>query len=367
MSGQIQYVEQMIDTKKKDYKKSISYNNLTELPKTFYEILLKPEYVHLYFDIDDVKSEDDYNEFINWLNSLKHVFGDYVIGGYTNNYEMFGELYKYLPSAKKTLSLHVIYYQTKIKANVLVELMRHTQKGFVYNNINPLCDPNVYKLLTRQLMRHVYSDKFYGRNRTENAITHGSFLGDVELKNTFIQIRGDEEEVDYDKLKELFGYGIEEEVEDDTYSDYYDIFSDDDTYSDYDIEQKPTEQKQKPTEQNRKPKKKSTIKIIDHEDELIMFSKSEMLEFLDHFEPSFDTVMNKLRPLFSSPYSKDFLNECVHGWYNKEKHSSPNAAIEFIDRYYEHEESNKWFFSLIKKLEENDRKHYLNKYGFNKS
>ena len=36
MSGQIQYVHQMIDTKKKGYKKAISYNNLTELPKTLF-------------------------------------------------------------------------------------------------------------------------------------------------------------------------------------------------------------------------------------------------------------------------------------------------------------------------------------------
>ena len=137
--------------------------------------------------------------------------------------------------------------------------MKHTKDGFIYN-INSLCDPNVYKLSTRQLMRHVYSDKFFGKNRPENAITAGSFLGDVELKNTFIQIRGDEKEIDYEALKELFGYGIEEEEED---------ISDEDISDDI-IE----EVKQKP-----KPKKKAGMRSIEHDDKLIKFNKDELLEF----------------------------------------------------------------------------------------
>ena len=129
MSGQIKYARQMIDTKKKDWRKVIDYDNIDSIDfrKPFIEVLDKPEYVHLYFDFDSIETEDEYNTVIGFLDGLKDVFGEYTIGGYTND-EVFSELYKYIPNAHHTLSLHVIYYETKIKSSVLIELMKHTKK-----------------------------------------------------------------------------------------------------------------------------------------------------------------------------------------------------------------------------------------------
>ena len=66
----------------------------------FIEVLKAPEYVHLYFDFDKMKTADEdkdkievseqeqmqrFDDVICWLDSLKPIFGEYSIGGYTDN------------------------------------------------------------------------------------------------------------------------------------------------------------------------------------------------------------------------------------------------------------------------------------------
>ena len=93
----------------------IDYDKIDEYDfenKPFNEVFIKPEYVHPYFDFDSIETLDDYNDVIEWLDELKDEFGEYVIGGYTNNEEVFGHLYKYIPNAHHVLSLHVIFYES---------------------------------------------------------------------------------------------------------------------------------------------------------------------------------------------------------------------------------------------------------------
>lgn len=67
--------------------KLISFNNIDnyDINKGFNEFLISEEYVHLYFDFDSIKTTEELDDVINWLNSLKEVFGEYSFGGYTDN------------------------------------------------------------------------------------------------------------------------------------------------------------------------------------------------------------------------------------------------------------------------------------------
>ena len=326
----VQYATQMIDTKHKDWKKTILYSDIDgyDFTNHFFEIIEKPQYVHLYFDFDSIETIEQWDDVHNWLDTLVPVFGRYSVGGYTNNNEIgFEKMFKYIPDAHHTLSCHVVYYETKIMTNILMDLMKHTKDGYIHK-IHTQCDPNVYKLNTRQLMRHVLSDKFYNRKNDKNAKTAGSFLDEDSMpSHSIITIHGDEEDIDYTKLTELFGHG---QV----------------------IEEKPVAKA--PT----KTKKHITIDDIEYEDKLIKFTYNDMLTFLRYFDNCFNTLISDLVPLWHSPYDKDFLLEVVQDWYNEVEHSKPEQATDIINRYYEREDTNKWFFSLIKHLPEDIRAQY---------
>ena len=62
-----------------------------DFKKGFNEFLIKPEYVHLYFDFDQIQTSEECDEVYDWLEKLKSVFGKYSIGGYSDN-EEFAEL-----------------------------------------------------------------------------------------------------------------------------------------------------------------------------------------------------------------------------------------------------------------------------------
>lgn len=350
--GIIRYTQQINDPHKKGYIKSINYNDIktkNDLPLPFFEYIKNPEYVHLYFDFDSIETKEEYTQLIMWLDSLKDVFGKYSIGGYTNDKETFGFLYKYIPNTEKTLSLHVIYYETKIKASVLRELMTHTKEGGFTYKINKNVDPNVYNITSRRLMRHVYSDKYYCKYHHKNKETAGSYNPpNTSILSTFIQIRGCEKEVDYGKLKDLFGYDYNA-------SDESDLELSDDSSDDDEEVKKP----------NRKPKthSKKNIKDVEFSDSLIIFTENEMIEFLDNFDNCFNTIMCILPPLYHSPYPEEFLIKCVQTWYNKVLHTHPGKATELIKKYYRYEETNKWFFSLTKHFKEETKTKYLNKYS----
>lgn len=70
--------------------KTISFDNVNDydFTKGFTEFLISEDYVHLYFDFDSIKSEEEYLDVYNWLEEVSKVFGSFSIGGYCNNDEM---------------------------------------------------------------------------------------------------------------------------------------------------------------------------------------------------------------------------------------------------------------------------------------
>jgi len=385
--GEVAYVQQMkISTAKNPENiKYITHDDLDklsaeDLKKGFIEVVQKPEFVRVYFDFDSIETKDEYESVINWLDELSLTAGNYSIGGYTNNEELFGHLYKYIPNAHHTLSLHAVFYETKINASVFVEIMRHDKNGYKYDNINNQCDANVYKLNTEQKFRHVYSDKIYSFGDKDNCETSGSFLKETKISDAVIQIRGNERQLTDIEIAKMFLNNsiiklkhIKDELNKNTkteepkkeepkpepkqkiiYDDFTDLLSGEEEAEEKQEEKKPAKRSHH--------KKKGTIEDLDFEDELIEFSKEEMIEFLDNFENCFNTILIDLGALWHSPYSKSFLIECVGEWYLKAEHDKPEQYKDIIDRYYEKDNSNKWFFSLIKKLDDEKKKEYLNKY-----
>ena len=105
----ITYSEKIIESKnaykrfKKITKVGFDVYDFDERP--FIEQIIhykdQPLYVHLFFDIDDIDDTDEYKKLIEWLDSLKPVFGEYAIGGYCNNDEMAAFGYKLIATATK--------------------------------------------------------------------------------------------------------------------------------------------------------------------------------------------------------------------------------------------------------------------------
>ena len=126
--------------------------------EAFLECLKNPEEVRLYFDIDKLADEEDYEQFLEWLTKVSEVFGPYSIGGYSN-VQAFADKHglKFIEGDAHFLSAHIVFYDTKINSKELITIMKHRYSSFVNHKVNLYVDPSVYKLKNRQLMRHVLS------------------------------------------------------------------------------------------------------------------------------------------------------------------------------------------------------------------
>lgn len=151
----------------------------------------KSEDVHLYFDFDEIKSEEELKSVLEWLDQLRETFGNYSIGGYTNNEDIrdnFG--LKLVPDGGHFVSMHVVFYETRISSKELIDIMKHTVgKGFITEGVHPLCDYNVYKLDSRQCFRHVLSNKIISGSSKKNA---GCILNGLPPSSQIVQTKGTE-------------------------------------------------------------------------------------------------------------------------------------------------------------------------------
>lgn len=96
--------------------REISFDDVDsyDFSKGFTEFLISEDYVHLYFDFDSIKTEDEFLEVWSWLDSLKKVFGSYSYGGYCNNEEMEAYGFRRFDEGMHYLSMHVVFYETCI-------------------------------------------------------------------------------------------------------------------------------------------------------------------------------------------------------------------------------------------------------------
>ena len=313
-----------------------------DFSKGFNEFLIGEDKVHLYFDFDSIKSEEEYLSVIDWLDKVKAVFGNYSIGGYCDNETMERYGFRLYEDGGHYLSIHVIFYQTCILSKDLVDIMKHTKKkGFAMDGVHHLCDPNVYKLVgkkqgekSRQVMRHVLSDKIFRPGDEKNKRNHGYILNGDDAASQIIQIRGGEPLITKQKWSKLFT-------------------------------PKETKMQERQRLKEERVNNKFDIDDIELNEDLIEMNEKEMMELLSHFDPEFDVFMCDLAPLYHSPFQKPFLKKVILKWYEGKEHThDPEATVDgILNKYYEKERSNKWFFSLIKKLPQEVREEYLAAYG----
>lgn len=350
----ITYTTQILDTKKANWRKTTTHEEIDNysFQKHFIECIDKPEYIRPYFDFDNVETIEDYEEVISWLDSLDLVFGPYSIGGYTSKEDFAKYGFKLIPEAHHVLSFHVVFYTKKIKTSWMIELMKaktiDKKKQFINENINKFCDPQVYMLNSRQLMRHPLSDKYFNKTSKDNKTTAGNILNGEKPQNLILTIKGTEEEVEAEDFEEEFDLEIN-------------IFTGEiikktdnknQVLEDEEQDQPDQPKQQKPKQPKQEQPKRARINDIIYEDELIKFNKEELIEFIEKLEIQITPIglLCELAPLWSSPYDKEFLINTVNEWYQQVEHHHPEKVEHVINTYYHRELTNKWFFSLLKKF-----------------
>ena len=307
-----------------------------EFRNGFIEILDNPEYVHLYFDYDSIKTMDEFGDVIDWLGTLIPTFGKFSLGGYTNNKDMaeaFG--LKYIEGEKHFISIHIVFCQTRIASKDLIEIMKHGKNGFIAEGVHPLCDPNVYKLETTQKFRHVLSDKLYSPGNTKNEYKAGTIMNNNEPWTQIVQTRGNEPIITKDEWSKHFHIPEAREAK-----------------------QIIKEKQQQKKSQNLE----SDFKLVEGmndlncHDNLIMLSKDELLEILKEFPPEHDMLEKKINCLFQSPYDKEFIHDVISEWYFQREHTNITTVESYINTYYKKTDSNKWFYTLINHLPNEKKK-----------
>ena len=297
--------------------------------KTFNEVIKNQQYVHLYVDFDSITTEEEYLEVIEWLDDVAKVFGQYSIGGYTNS-SVMNEKYGYrlIENDKHFLSIHVVFFTTCIAVDDLDEITSYTKlKGFWRYSFNEHADFNVYKCKTRQIWRHVLSRKFYKPDDEKNRDNRGVILNGLPPSSQIVQIRGNEPKIERDEWITVFP-----------------------------AKETPTN-KAKREREERKVNKVS-IDNIELDEDLIILNDEQLLDLLSNFESHNYDVMHVVNALYSSPYSKEKLIDILTQWQHKTIHRTYDDFTAILNRYYSHEQSNRWFFTLLKKLPEEIRKQY---------
>ena len=355
----------IIAKKESDKLKSISFDEVDkyDFRKGFNEFIKNESFVHLYFDFDQIKSEEELLDVFKWLDSLKNTFGDYSIGGYSDSIEISKKYdFKYIQDGGHYLSMHVVFYTTRINSSELVQIMKHTtKKGFATKGIHPLCDPAPYKLNKRQVFRHVLSDKIFNSGNENNRKNAGTILNNLPPSTQIIQVRGNEPIVTKDLWKKHFELN-EREVFKNAIKTNKELITNSSQSSKSKNSPYSTIKPEdwigvtEPTVHIPVNESGATygIESLEYSEKPIILNEEKLMELLNEFPSEFNYFESVMSNLLHSPYDKEFVESVLLTWYNKREHHNgfPQA---YIDNYYERTESNKWFYSIINHLPK-DRK-----------
>ena len=324
-----------------------------DFKKGFTEYLISEDHVHLYFDFDTIQNIDEFDDVCEWLNKVSEVFGPYSYGGYCNNEEMEEIGFRRYDEGGHYLSMYVVFYETAISTIDLQTIMKHTEeKGFVNEGIHPLCDHNVYKLVskkdgetTRQLFRHVLADKMYTISNKDgkNEAKHGYICEGKKPSTQIVQIRGNERVIVRSEWEKLFTI---KKVKREISKEPEGMKEFDDALKEY-------------LKASLIGKKNSDLNVNN---ELIILNDEEMNELLSEFEPTYDVFTKIVSNLMHSPYSEDDVKRLIENWYFKGEHQNKNTIDLYVDKYYEKIENNKWFYSIIKHLPKEKRSFWIDKF-----
>ena len=330
--------------------KCIKYEKIINTPKNK---------EHLLISHDEVNKYDFSKGFMEVIENCKveEVFGYYTFGGYTNN-EQVSEEYglRYIEGCDHFVSMHVVFYKTAISTEDLMEIMQHTKRnGFTYN-VHKLCDHNVYKLgsNSRQIMRHVLSDKIYADGDKNNKFNHGE-LAHGRPSEQIIQVRGTEKIITRDEWEKIFEKTVPEVAENNN-----DDNDNDNNADNNNIVTAPVRKCVKKLVAEEIDERATTLDINDKG--LIKLDDDEMMELLSYFEPTHDNLSGPVANIYHSPYKKSEVLKYINDWYFSVDHHNIDTVDAYVNKYYEKVNNNKWFYSIIKHLPDSERTMWRNKF-----
>ena len=315
------------------------------------------KYIRLYFDVDcKSDSKEDamkyYNDAMKFMNDIKFDFGNYAVCGYSNNSEIAEEINcRYNENAEKILSLHIVFYEKCLLINDLLKLFDENRYNIPY-----WIDKSVYEISQRRAFRHGKSPKYITwkdmtkRDQTKFTSAIGEMLNDKNDEDLLItptEANILNRVLDINSLLVWF------------------------------------DKKQVEIEINNV--ENTTVKALNHEDftviieeineydykiieEINVIDDPKCLELmLKCFEPTHSSLEKLCCIIGASPFDQEILLKYFESWYFFEGHTHNNLGTinAYFKKYYKFEESNKWFYSCLKHLNDEVRKAFLNKFGFN--
>ena len=192
--------------------------NSKQLNKMIMNEYVPDEFMRLYFDLD-VKPSDMSNEevpdtiskiFKTIDEKLKATFGAYSYGGYTTNEAVADEYdIRYFEQERKTLSLHIVFYESKVLHSDLhkvMNLLKRLPKAII-NELMPGFDVSVYKEPgKRQLLRHVMTNKADDKHMNKTIEAWGTIAEGKTPDTQAVTPNGTEKLVTYDELIKAFDF-----------------------------------------------------------------------------------------------------------------------------------------------------------------
>lgn len=140
---------------------------------------------------------------------LTTTFGPYSYGGYTTNKTVADDYdIRYFVQERKTLSLHIIFYKSKVLRSDLykvMNLLKRLSKAII-NEFLPGFDVSVYKEPgKRQLLRHVMTNKA-NENGRETIDAWGTIAEGKTPDTQAVTPNGTEKLVTYDEIIKAFDF-----------------------------------------------------------------------------------------------------------------------------------------------------------------
>ncbi|KAA6383111.1 MAG: hypothetical protein EZS28_021360 [Streblomastix strix] len=290
---------------------STKINSFNFKSNCFNEYILPDKYCHPYFDFDHIETQEQYTSVITWLDSLISEFGQYSIGGYSNDTEIcIKNNLRFIQNAEKKISIHVVFYEKRILQADMMEIVKKVgnqiTRRFCYD-ISEFVDDSVYKLKpvsnkSRQIFRHILSNKQF-RQKEPILIAGQLCKQNDEPINQIVQCIQDDSSTD------------------DVISNWGNV-----------IHKIPSLKEKEKEKTNAKrlvdvdngvaevggdgkiitKTKVKNIKIddIDFDDNLIVFDKDQMMELLNKFETTFENLEKTTGSIRYSPHTDEFIKEC---------------------------------------------------------
>ena len=369
-------------------------NGLNQFNNTFNDTLIKgfksfginevisadDGYFHLMFDVDEVKTTEQYSEMLIYFNGLTERFGNYAIAGYSNDEEFarFAGV-KYIEGTPKIFSAHVVFYETKASVDTLAYIFKMKGQDYVNDNIK-YQDMSIWKDIIggnsethKHLMRTVISNKLMVKclGKDENGNFKNEYIetqtaGNVidshgkELPNScsLITVKGDEREITIEDC-EVVGIKPKEQFDDETEGNLRD-------YPNEDLDEMINMMKQN---DNKSKSNSEVVNVYDENDVMITMTYDKLSRILykihtKDLDTNFDLLKKVCGNLSHAAHvfnDRNKLAQVITDWYNDHdewKHAEEVAAFNFINQYYNPNEqpSNKWYYSLLKLIDDKESK-----------